>query len=251
MEIIHFENVEGLMMITGRADGVEGLFALDTGAMQTSLNKKYFSDFEGKSATVAIFDNVESEAAAAEVTVREFSVGNITVQGIKAMCIDMSYVENALRTVDPNVCFYGSVGMDFFGDSSILIDYERSEITVDPKINTSGAEKIPLYSGAQPVISLKIADEQHKVVLDTGANTCLLSSDLAGKIDVSPSEDTEGAYVIPKITVGTHEYSDITAVFSDISHIRAVVEADGVIGSQILSKQRSLIDIANNALYLF
>lgn len=108
-----------------------------------------------------------------------------------------------------------------------------------------------MYSGALPVISLKIADEPYKFVLDTGANTCLLSSELVDKVTVSPLQDSPGVYVIPKIKVGTHEYRDVNAVFTDISHIRAKVDADGVIGSQILSEQRSLLDFANNALYLF
>ena len=251
MEIIHFKNVENILLVSGCADGVKGLFAFDTGAMQTALNKKYFSDFDGKNAEVAIFDSSEAVAAAAQVRIREFSVGNIVAHDVTALLLDMSYVEDELRKVDPSVAFYGSVNMDIFGNSPILLDYERSEITVEPDIDKSEAEKIPIYAGALPVITLKIGGEEHKFVLDTGANTCLLSSDLADKIFVKPSEEAEGLYVIPKIDVGSREYNDIEAVFTDISHIRAAVETDGVIGGQILSKQRSVIDIAGGALYLF
>lgn len=132
-----------------------------------------------------------------------------------------------------------------------MLDYGHSEVIVDPAIDLSNAEKIPLFSGALPVISMEISGELHKFVLDTGANTCLLSADLADKIAVTPLQDSPGVYVIPKIKVGTHEYRDVNAVFTDISQIRAKVSADGIIGSQILSEQLSLLDIANDALYMF
>ncbi len=251
MNTIRFKNIAKIMLIPGRADGAEGMFVFDTGAMQTSLNRKYFPDFEGKTAEVAIFDSSMAEAAAAEVTLREFSVGSVAAHDFPAMLFDMSYVENALRAVDSEVCIYGSVGMDFFGGAPILIDYERSEITVDPDIDVSGAEKIPLNVGALPVFSVEIGGEPHNFVLDTGANTCLMSGELADKITVSPIEDSPGVYTVQKILVGSHEYRNVEAVFTDISRIRAKFAADGVIGGQILSGQRSVIDFKNGALYLF
>ena len=238
MNTIRFKNIAKIMLIPGRADGAEGMFVFDTGAMQTSLNRKYFPDFEGKTAEVAIFDSSMAEAAAA-------------AHDFPAMLFDMSYVENALRAVDSEVCIYGSVGMDFFGGAPILIDYERSEITVDPDIDVSGAEKIPLNVGALPVFSVEIGGEPHNFVLDTGANTCLMSGELADKITVSPIEDSPGVYTVQKILVGSHEYRNVEAVFTDISRIRAKFAADGVIGGQILSGQRSVIDFKNGALYLF
>lgn len=251
MDIISFKNVAGLMLIPGVSDGVNGLFALDSGAMRTVLNKKYFPNFEGKSADVAVFDSSMADKSAAEIIIPEFSVGRITVRDLPAMLIDMSYVENSLRAVEPDVCFYGSLGMDFFGDAPILLDYEHSQITVDPTISTEKADKIEVYPGALPTVSLEIGGEARRFVLDTGANTCLLSADLADKIAAAPLEDSPGVYVIPKIKAGGHEYRNVNAVFSDISQIRANVEADGVIGAQILSEQLSLIDFGKGWVYLY
>lgn len=61
------------------------------------------------------------------------------------------------------------------------MDYENSKITFDPKIDINGAEKLPISMEILPVITLEIADEKHKFILDTGANTCLLSTELIGK----------------------------------------------------------------------
>ena len=249
--LIKFNPLAGLVLVKGQADGVEGLFAFDTGAMQTTLNKKYFPGFEGKRAKVAVFDKTMSDAAAAEILLGEFEVGGISAYGFPVMLIDMSYVEDALRAVDPEVCFYGSVGLDFFGKVPILLDYSRCEMTVDPDVSTDGAEKIPLCIGAFPVISVCLADGAHRFVLDTGANTCLLSAELCEKTDASPLEDAPGVYVLPKITVGTRDFHDINAAFADISQIRAKADVDGVIGGQILSQQPSLMDLSAGTLYLF
>lgn len=248
--LIKFNPLAGLVLVKGRADGVEGLFAFDIGAMQTTLNKKYFSGFEGKSAEVAVFDKGMSDRSAAEIVLGKFEVGDISASDFPAMLVDMSYVENALRAVDPEICFYGSVGLDFFGKAPILLDYGRCEMTVDPDVDLRTAERIPLNIGAFSTVSVGLDDGAHKFVLDTGANTCILSAELSGKIAASPLEGSPGVYVLPKITVGARSFCNINAAFADISQIRAKAEVDGVIGGQILSAQPSLIDFSAGALYL-
>lgn len=89
------------------------------------------------------------------------------------------------------------------------------------------------------------------MILDTGANTCLLSGELSGKIETSPVPNSPGVCTIPLIKAGGREYVDVTAAFTDLSHIQKRVDVDGVIGYQILSKQLSLLDFPNGALYLF
>ncbi len=251
MNKIKFKNVEGIILIPAKADGVEGFFAFDTGAMQTTLNSDYFSELKGDEAQVGVFDESMASRSALMASLRELSFGDFKAADLPVLVIDMAYVENALRTAEPDIRFLGSVGTEVFGNVPILLDYEKSVITVGPDINTDGAEKLPLMTKGLPVITAELPDGPHSFVLDTGANTCLLSAELSEKIAVTPSEDTPEVYVIPEIKVGSREYRDIKAVFTDISHIRAVVDADGVIGYQILSDQLSLIDFPNGALYLF
>lgn len=251
MEVIPFKNIAGIMLVPARADGVEGWFAFDTGAMQTTLNKKYFPELEGKSAEVVIFDKSLSDAAVTEIKLKEFTVGSCLTKDLPVILMDMTYVEKSLREVSPDVCFYGSISPEALKKASVLLDYKRSEITVDPEVSVDGAEKIPLCSQALPVIMLEIAGEPYRFVLDTGANTCLLSAELSDKISACPLQDSPGVYVIPEIKAGTHEYRNVNAVFTDISQISNKFEADGVIGYQILSEQLSLIDFSNNELYLF
>ena len=251
MENIEFKNLAGIMLIPARANGVQGWFAFDTGAMQTSLNRSYFPELVGETKQVAIFDENVALSGAAETNLQELVFGNTAVNDLSVILMDMTYVETSLRTVEPDIRFLGSIGMEIFGNVPILLDYEHSRITTAPAIDTNGAEKLPLAMEALPVIILELAGTPHRFVLDTGANTCLLSSELSGKIAATPLPDSPGVYVIPSVKVGTHQYQNVNAVFTDLSHIRDRVDVDGVIGYQILSPQLSLLDFPNAALYLF
>lgn len=251
MEKIDFKNILGIILIKADAGDVEGYFAFDTGAMQTSLNGKYFPELLGEEKEVALFNEGMAVNGAVLSTLHELAFGNIKVYDLPVIRMDMDYVENALRTVEPDIRFLGSVGIEAFGGAAILLDYEHSVITVAPDVSTCGAEKLPLYIEGLPVVELEIAGEAHRFVLDTGANTCLLSSELADKIDAAPLADSPGVYVVPEIKAGSRVYKNVNAVFTDISQIRERRDVDGVIGYQILSQQLSLLDFPNKALYLF
>lgn len=251
MKVIEFKNLAGIVLLPASADGVEGWFAFDTGAMRTSLNSSYFPDLEGENQEVALYNGEMDVHGAMETTLRELSFGSFTVRNLKVLCMDMAYVETSLKPLEPGIRFLGSVGLDVLGDEPILLDYANSRLTLSPEVDTREAEKIELSREALPVITAEFAGQPHRFVLDTGANTCLLSGELSEKTAASPLQDAPGVYVVPEIRVGTRAYKDLNAVFTDISHIRSRVDADGVIGYQILSPQLSLLDTANGALWLF
>lgn len=251
MREIIFKNLAGIILIPARINGIEGWAAFDTGAMQTALNKNYFFELGGKTIEVAKFDGEVAAAGAMETHVREISLDGITINDLPVLLMDMAYVENSLRTVEPELCFLGSVGIEAVGKAPVLVDYERSMVTLDPDIDTDGTQRIPLSMEALPVITLELAGKPHRFVLDTGANTCLLSGELSGKIETFPVPNSPGVCTVPLIKAGGREYADVTAAFTDLSHIQKRVDVDGVIGYQIISKQLSLLDFPNGAFYLF
>ena len=251
MKEITFKNLAGIILIPARINGIEGWVAFDTGAMQTALNKHYFWGLGGETIEIAKFDREVATTGAIETHLREFSLDGITVNDLPVLLMDMAYVENSLRIFEPEFRFLGSVGIEAVEKAPVLVDYERTTVTLNPIIDTNDAEMFRLSMEALPVITLELAGKSHRFVLDTGANTCLLSSELLGKIETFPVPNSPGSCTIPMIKVGGREYADVTAVFTDLSHIQNRVDVDGVIGYQILSKQLSLLDFPNGALYLF
>ena len=251
MEVIKFQEIAGIILIPAEADGVQGLFAFDTGAMRTSLNSSYFPELQGKAQAVALFDDAVSATDALDTTLHELILGDRRIEDLPVYRMDMGYAERSLRTVEPEVRFLGSIGREVFGDVSILLDYEHSLMFVEPEIDLSVAERIPLSMEALPVITLDVEGTPRRFVLDTGANTCLISSALENEIASQLLPDSPGISVIPKMRVGTREFEDVGAVFTDISQFLRTVDVEGVIGYQILSTQLSILDFKNSALYLF
>ena len=251
MRDITFKNLAGIILISARVNGIEGWVAFDTGAMQTALNRNYFLELEGEAKRIAKFDGEVTTTGAMETHLHEFSLNGIIVDDLPVLLMDMAYVENSLRDLEPELRFLGSVGIEVARKVPVLVNYERSTVTLDPDIDTNDAEKLPLSMEALPVITLELAGDPHRFVLDTGANTCLLSSELSGKTEVSSVPESPGICTIPLIKAGGREYADVPAIFTDLSHIQKRVSVDGVIGYQIISKQLSLLDFPNGALYLF
>lgn len=248
--VIGFKNLAGIVLLPAVVCGREGWMAFDTGAMETALNKNHFSELEGDSREIAKFDGQVGISGAEETRLHELTVGEITLQELPVLLMDMDYVEKSLRTLEPELCFLGSVGIDAIGRVPVLLDYERSAVTLSPETDTSGADIVPLSMEALPVITLELGGETRRFVLDTGANTCLLSAELSEAFPVTPAEDAPGVYTIPPVRLGGRTYDGVAAVFTDIGRIKERVEVDGVIGYHILSKQPSLLDFQKGELCL-
>lgn len=225
--------------------------AFDTGAMETALNKNHFPDMAGNSREIAKFDGQLGTEGAEETRLSGLSVAGETLDEISVLLMDMDYVEKTLRTLEPELVFLGSLGIDAFGRMPVLLNYDSSTVTFAPTLDPSDAAQAPLRMEALPVVILELAGENRRFVLDTGANTCLLTVELAGTFPVTPVEDNPGLYTLPPVTLGGRTYEGVTAVFTDLSHIRSRVDADGVIGFHVLSAQPSLLDFQREKLYLF
>lgn len=55
MQTIAFRLIKGIMLLPATADGQEGYFAFDTGAMQTAVNRAYFPELQGGTIEIAKF----------------------------------------------------------------------------------------------------------------------------------------------------------------------------------------------------
>lgn len=249
--VITFKNLAGIVLLPAVIDGVEGLMAFDTGAMETALNKNRFPGLAGESKEIAKFDGAVGTAGAEELRLSRMTVGGVAVGDTSVLLMDMDYVEKSLRTLEPELCFLGSVGIDAFGRAPVLLDYERFTVTLSPDVDISGAEMFPLSMEALPVVTLRLGGKSRRFVLDTGANTCLLSAELAEAFPVTPVDGAPGVYTIPPVELGGRTFDGVPAVFTDLSHIKSRVDVDGVIGCHILSRQPSLLDFQGERLYLF
>lgn len=249
---IDFKLLQGIILVQATVNDEQGYLAFDTGAMQTALHKKYFSDIQGKELEIAKFSEGIKSDTATEITIRKLSFSNVTLTDCNVILMDLSYVEDTLAAFDPSLRLLGTMGIDIIHNFSVMIDYEKNKITLNPS-PSCGFNKftcVPLRMEALPVVEIEINGEQYNFVLDTGANTCLLGTALQNRFPVRPMDDTPNVFTIPSVSLQNRPYSDIVSVFTDISAIQKKVPVDGVIGYHILSPQRVYLDFSSQKLYL-
>ena len=250
MQTIVFRLVKGIMLIPATADGQEGYFAFDTGAMQTAVNRAYFPELQGNTIEIAKFTEGVKKTNAEEGMLTSLNVAGIAREQLPVL-MDLMYVEKELRTVDPEIRFLGTMGIDVIQAYNVLLDYEKQEIVLDPEQTDFASQRVaPMRLEKLPIIPVEIGGETMDFVLDTGASVCLLGERFRTMPGLTPVPDMPNVMMLPALTVAGKPYAQLMAVLSDITPIQQKVPVEGVIGYQVLSPQRSLLDFRGQRLLL-
>ena len=247
---IPYKLVNGIILIPVTANEKEGYFAFDTGAMQTAVNKAYFPEMQGEHIDIAKFSEEVKESVADKGILNVLRFSDIEQSNMSVSIMDLMYVENVLKSVMPDLKLIGTLGIDVIGNYTVPLDYNTTEIILDPEHGFENQATIPMRYEKLPVIEVEAASRTCDFVLDTGANTCLLGQSFQNAPQLIPVSETPNIVTIPVVRVGENEYENITAAISDISAIQKRVPIEGVIGYQVLSPQRSILDFKNNQLIM-
>lgn len=251
MQTIAFRLVKGIMLLPATADGQEGYFAFDTGAMQTAVNRAYFPELQGDTIEIAKFTEGVKKTNAEEGMLTTLNVAGIAREQLPVLLMDLMYVEKELKTVDPEIRFLGTMGIDVIRDYTVLLDYEKQEIVLDPAQTDFAAQReAPMRLEKLPIIPVEIGGETMDFVLDTGASVCLLGERFRTMPGLTPVPNMPNVMMLPEITVAGKKYPQLMAVLSNIAPIQQKVPVEGVIGYQVLSPQRSLLDFRGQRLLL-
>lgn len=247
---IPFKLVAGIMLIPVTANEKEGFFAFDTGAVQTAVNKAHFQKIQGECTDIAKYSEGVKKASAAKGILNTLRFSDVECSNMPVLIMDLMYVENALKAAMPDVKFLGTLGIDVIRNYTVLLDYNTTEIILDPEYDFESQLMIPMRYVNLPVIEVEVANRTCDFVLDTGANTCLLGQSFQNDPQLIPASQTPNIVTVPVVRVGENRYENITAVVSDISAIQKKVPVEGVIGYQVLSPQRSVLDFKNHMLIM-
>lgn len=249
---IPYKLIGGIILIPVTANGKEGFFAFDTGAMQTAVNKAYFPEMQGKNIDIAKFSEGVKKSTAAEGILNTLSVSGVELEwsNMSVLIMDLMYAENALKPDMPDLKLLGTLGIDVIQKYTVLLDYTAAEIILDPEHDFENQEAIPMKCEKLPVVEIEVSNKTCEFVLDTGANICLLGQSFQNDSQLTVVSETPKIVTIPVIRMGENEYKNITATISDISAIQKRVLVEGVIGYQVLSPQRTILDFKNNQLIM-
>ena len=247
---IPYKLVGGIMLISVTANGKNGFFAFDTGAMQTAVNKAHFPEMAGKQIPIAKFTEGVKEAAAEEGTLESLCFADMERTDMPVLIMDLMYVENALKAAVLDLEFLGTLGIDVIRNHTVLLDYHANEIILDPICGFENQTAVPMRCEKLPVIEVEAADRICDFVLDTGASICLLGESFRGDPQITADPQTPNMVTVSAVRVGENVYEKITAAISDIGAIKRKVPVEGVIGYQVLSPQRSILDFENHRLIM-
>lgn len=250
MAKIPYKLVNGILLIPVAANGKEGFFALDTGAMQTAVNRAHFPEMQGEQIDIAKFTEGVRKSTAAEGVLDSLCFAGTELSNLPVLIMDLMYVENPLKTLLPGLTFLGTLGIDVIRDHTVLLDYKSDVILLDPEEDFENAVEVPMECDKLPVIPVEVCGKTCDFVLDTGASFCLLGERFQEEGQLIPVSETPKIVTVPMVRVGGISYENIKAAISDITAIRKRVAVEGVIGYQVLSKQRDILNFEKGKLLL-
>ena len=254
----------GLIVVTAKLNGIERKFILDSGAPTLYLNSPYFSKDTISSMSTA--QSVNSSISGQDI----IHIDSFDFYGIKTQNKDfvMSDLSHLLKDEE----IYGLIGYQVIKDYDWLFDYANKTLTLIKPDKTAdyinqmqyATYEIPLQMASEtshiPCIKGKIGTEEVCLGMDSGASTNLLDIALFDKLkndltDITTT-DLKGASkqkanvqkaVVKSLAIGDKSFENVATVFNDMSHLNAKYEnkIDGLIGYEILSKQKTVVSIQN------
>lgn len=231
---MHFNLVNGIVLIEAMINNIKGHVAFDTGAMKTTLNRHYFPQLSGTKSSVITYDSGLSDTSIIEAKANILLNDGILIKDKEVNSINFDYVEQPLRKKKKDLKFLGTLGIDFIGNHNFIINYLEKTI----EFKSIDQEElfllsIPFQYDKLPIVNVSITKKIHRFVLDTGASCNVIDSNI---IDYHQFEkdDDDKKIIIPKMQIGELELVQTKAISSDLTHLKTKIDVEGIIGYTLL-----------------
>ena len=260
---IPFTMARNLIAVKVLLNGEYRTFILDTGASGTILNSKYIAENDTSMRSISSSEGVSGIISGLNIEkVELLDFSGIKMSNQKILTLDLSHLEESLETK-----LYGLIGYDMIKDYDIIFDYNKLKITLinpsifkkykDEDLSDVSLDRVPFdLEGHIPIVKAQVGNTTLSYGIDCGAESNLISDKLFEplksyikriKIDKligvgnQPKEVKKGK--VKKTKIGNKYFKRLKTVFSDISHLNEgyKIDIDGLIGYEVLCKQRTLI----------
>ncbi len=263
---IPFEICNNLPVVNAEVDGIPRKFIVDTGAPTLYLNSKYFACPDSSVISMSNSRGVVNTAVQQNVArVASFDFYGIRVQDNEFVMSDLSHL---LKEEE----IYGLIGYAVLKDYDWLFDYENSTLTLIKPEKTAAYLKqtqgqtvevpLQLVPGSYhiPYVKGGVNGREVSLGIDSGATGNLMDislwefmkdslADISTTELVGLSQDAVDVHegTITALQIGDKMFDNLITVFNDMSHINARLKKglDGLLGYEILSKQKTLISVSS------
>lgn len=253
-------------------NGEKHNFIIDSGCSILYLNSKYFrgnDDEEG--ARMSSSEDVNGKISGGQdvITVDSFDFNGIRANGIKVMASDLSHLEKGTDV-------YGLIGYDVYKDYDLMFDYKKKTLTlIDPdytetflKERKYEYDEVPFEMSKTmrhiPLIKAQIDTASLTFGIDCGAGNNLIDSKRWDEFEsmlrrvkttkLKGISNDEGSEVhvgkLKSLKIGGKTFRHTQTVFNNISHFNRNKDEriDGLIGYEVLSKQKAILSYKNKKL---
>jgi hypothetical protein len=263
---------KNLIIAEAKINGATKKFIIDSGAPNLILNSKYVEAGKQDSASKQVISDskgVNGSVSGMDITkISEFDFYGMKIKNQEVLMMDFSNLEDA-----NDMEIYGLIGYQIYKDYDILFDYENNTLVlIKPELRSVYLEnkyaqnkitEIPIEMQAHiPCVKGNIGKREYNLGIDCGAGGNLLNEQLWDilKKQVKDVEKTElggagesknvSSGKLKKLAIGNKTFTQTTTVFNDMSHLNASgkLQIDGLVGYEILSKQKTLISFNSQKL---
>jgi len=121
------QNAVGLLLITVKVNGIEGLFILDTGAGSSVIDTKHVKDLQLNLQTDSA-SNTGAGAGGLGIEVipsngNKVEIGNYMVMDFTFAVMSLEHANQALTEAGAHDAFLGIIGVDILKPGKAIIDY--------------------------------------------------------------------------------------------------------------------------------
>lgn len=258
-----------MIIIRAECCGITGNFILDSGAPCLVLNSRYIDAEKNNLINIGQGSGINSSFDDVYVTpAADLSFNGIRMKNQSAAVVDLSPSEQNL-----GFDLLGLMGMSIYQDYDLLLDYENSVITfIRPELSEKyiadnyGQSKIEInpfvMSHHMPIVKGTINECDLNFVVDTGMGNNMIDKtifdSIRGDVNILGQVNLVGVGEsalldqgeVKNLRIGQRMFRNTMTTFANIDHIKAVsdVPIDGLIGYEILSRQKTLLSYHNRRL---
>ena len=261
---VPMEIQDNMIVVTAKLNGIERKFIFDSGAQSLYLNSRYFGKDTINSISGA--KSVNSSISGQDI----IPIDSFDFYGIKTQNKD--FVMSDLSHLLKDEGIYGLIGYQVVKDYDWLFDYANKTLTLIKPDKTADyinkmqytTYEIPIQMTSEtshiPFVKGKIGTEEVSLGIDCGAAANLLDIALFDKLknnltDITTTElagvstqktDVQKASV-KSLALGKKLFENVSTVFNNMNHLNSRWEnkIDGLIGYEILSKQKTIVSLRN------
>jgi len=237
---LHFELVEGLILVTATLEGVDGSYIFDTGASHLTLNKRVDrGDFE--------LLTVDNQFQGSEIHINHFQFSNVLMKNQYAWQMDLSFVEDL---IDRPIA--GIFGNELLKDYNVFIDFESSEIELSNIYEESFNIDLGQYNFTtvkiinridhMPIVEAIVDGQKLNFIFDTGAAISVIDGPINSKSRLSERMVDLNHIHIQNVQFAT---KDLSALIQ-----KNVFDIQGILSVSALNTSKIIIDNRNSRIHL-